>query len=308
MKNFTIILLTYNEEQNLPECLDSMAQLKAPIFAVDSYSNDRTLDILEAHHIPYLQHPFENYACQRNWAQANSPFDTEWVFHLDAGERLTPELVQWLNDKFDPNAEVEGYMFSRRTLFFGKWIKYGGHYPNYHLRLYRKNHGHCENKVYDQHFIVNGEKKVVPAGIDIIDTVTDTIKNFTVSHARWAQLEAAEIVSSQKMKGEVNARFFGSPIERRRWLKNNLFQKTPLFIRSFMYFFYRYFLKLGFLDGRLGLVFHFLQGFWFRFLIDAMVLELSSNKPRKKLNRINTQNSSLTKPEFFRKETRHILK
>jgi len=261
-----------------------MEQLDAPVFAVDSYSTDRTLGILEAHGVPILQHPFENYAHQRNWAQANIPYDVRWVFHLDAGERMTPELVHWLNASFDPHSEVDGYMFSRRTMFFGKWIKYGGHYPNYHLRLYRANKGHCENKVYDQHFIVEGNKQVVAAGIDIIDTVTDTIQNFTVSHARWAQLEAAEIMSSKKAKGEVQVRFFGSPIERRRWLKNNLFQKTPLFLRSFLYFFYRYFIRLGFLDGKLGLTFHLLQGFWFRFLVDAMVLEKTisiSSKPKK---------------------------
>ncbi len=132
---YAIILLTYNEEQNLPECLKSMAQLKAPIFAVDSFSTDRTLDILETDDIPYLQHPFENYAFQRNWAQTNVPYDVTWVFHLDAGERMTPELVHWLNTSFDPCSAVDGYMFSRRTMFFGKWIKYGGHYPNYHLRF-----------------------------------------------------------------------------------------------------------------------------------------------------------------------------
>ena len=274
MKDFCILLLTYNEEQNLPACLQSMTQLKAPIFAVDSFSTDRTLAILEDHHIPYLQHPFEHYAAQRNWAQAHIPYETTWVFHLDAGERMTPELVHWLNEKFDARSAANGFMFSRRTLFFGKWIKHGGHYPNYHLRLYRASQGHCENKVYDQHFIVKGKKQVIPAGIDIIDTVADSMKHFTVSHARWAQLEAAEIMSNQKVKGEVQARLFGSPIERRRWLKNNLFQKTPIFLRSFLYFFYRYFFKLGFLDGTMGLAFHLLQGFWFRFLVDAMVLEL----------------------------------
>ncbi|MEK6481643.1 glycosyltransferase family 2 protein [Catalinimonas sp. 4WD22] len=294
MKYLTIILLTYNEEENLPDCLNSMSELNAPIFAVDSYSTDRTLEILETHAIPFLQHPFENYACQRNWAQINSPFDTEWVFHLDAGERMTPELVSWLNQKFDPNADVDGFMFSRRTLFFGKWIKHGGHYPNFHLRLFRKTKGYCENKVYDQHFIVDGNKRVVPAGFDIIDTVTDTLKNFTVNHARWAQLEADEIVANKKMKGEVKASFFGSPIERRRWLKNNIFQRAPIFVRSFSYFIYRYFIKLGFLDGKWGLVFHLLQGFWFRFLVDSMVLELLHNTQNTK-NQSNT--SSKVAPE-----------
>ena len=275
---FTIILLTYNEEVNLPVCLASLAGIKAPIFVVDSGSKDNTLALLEQQNIPYLQHPFENYSRQRNWAQAHNPFNTEWVFHLDAGERFTPELVQWLNNNFNPAQAVDGYMFSRRTMFLGKWIRYGGHYPNFHLRLYRTTKGKCEDKVYDQHFVVDGVTEVVKAGTDIIDTVTDTLQNFTQGHARWAAFEANEIISATTEKGDVKVNFFGTPIERRRWFKNNVFQKTPLFVRSFLYFFYRYFFKLGFLDGKMGLVFHLLQGFWFRFLIDAMVLEARTKR------------------------------
>jgi glycosyltransferase involved in cell wall biosynthesis len=277
-EQFTIIILTYNEETNLPECLQSLSKIKAPIFIVDSFSTDKTMEIASNHNISWLQHPFENYSKQRNWAQANNPFKTEWVFHLDAGERLTPELVHWLINQFKPSTNIDGYLFSRRTIFFGKWIRYGGHYPNYHLRLYRSNKGKCEDKVYDQHFILNGRTEVIKKGIDIIDTVTESLHQFTVGHARWARFEANEIVASTIDKGDVKAKILGTPIEQKRWLKKNIFQKTPLVLRSFLYFFYRYFIRLGFLDGKRGLVFHLLQGFWFRFLIDAMVLELNIKK------------------------------
>jgi glycosyltransferase involved in cell wall biosynthesis len=276
--SFTIILLTFNEEENLPICLQSLSGIKAPIFIVDSYSTDQTVSIIKSHRISYLQHHFENYSRQRNWAQANNPYQTNWVFHLDAGERFTPELVYWLNNHFVSSGNIDGYMFSRRTVFFGKWIRYGGHYPNYHLRLFKTSKGKCENKVYDQHFVLNGHLEVVKKGTDIIDTVTDSLQNFTIGHARWAGFEANEILNSASQKGDVKVNLFGTPIERRRWFKNNIFQKTPLFIRSFLYFFYRYFIKLGFLDGKRGLVFHLLQGFWFRFLVDAMVLELKLRK------------------------------
>lgn len=274
MEALTLILLTFNEEKNLPALLESLKGVNAPVFAVDSYSTDSTLRLLEARSIPFLQHPFENYARQRNWAQANNPFHTPWVFHLDAGERLTPELVQWLNQQFDPEAAPDGYMFSRRTLFMGRWIRYGGHYPNYHLRLYRQDKGRCEDKAYDQHFVVDGPTQTLPPGIDIIDTVTDTLKNFTESHARWALFEAIETVARTQETGEVKASLWGTPIERRRWLKSRVFQRAPLFLRAFLYFFYRFFLKGGFRDGKEGLVFHVLQGFWFRFLVDANVLEV----------------------------------
>jgi glycosyltransferase involved in cell wall biosynthesis len=285
--SFTIILLTFNEEENLPICLESLSGLNAPIFIVDSYSTDRTIDIINSHGFSYLQNHFENYSRQRNWAQVNNPHQTDWVFHLDAGERFTPELVHWLNNYFEPSTNIDGYMFSRRTIFFGKWIRYGGHYPNYHLRLFKTSKGRCEDKVYDQHFILQGRVEVVKKGVDIIDTVTDSLQNFTIGHARWAAFEANEIVSSINEKGEVNASIFGTPIERRRWFKKNVFQKTPLFTRSFLYFIYRYFIKFGFLDGKMGLVFHFLQGFWFRFLIDSMILELKNKKKNTLTNTTN---------------------
>jgi glycosyltransferase involved in cell wall biosynthesis len=277
-EQFTIIILTYNEEENLPECLQSLSGIKAPVLIVDSFSDDKTLEIANKHNIVLLQHPFENYSVQRNWAQANNPYKTEWVFHLDAGERFTPELVYWLNNLFDPSKSIDGFMFSRRTIFFGKWIRYGGHYPNYHLRLYRSSKGKCEDKIYDQHFVLNGKIEVIRKGIDIIDTVTESLHRFTIGHARWAAFEAKEILASKIVKGDVKAKIFGTPIERKRWLKENVFGKTPLFLRGFLYFFYRYFVRLGFLDGRRGLIFHFLQGFWFRFLIDAMVLEITLKK------------------------------
>ncbi|MDF9798345.1 hypothetical protein OKW21_003608 [Catalinimonas alkaloidigena] len=194
---------------------------------------------------------------------------------MDAGERLTPALNKWFKYQFDSDQrEYQGYMFSRKTIFFNQWIKHGGHYPNFHLRLYRTSLGNCEEKVYDQHFVVNGNVKTVEKGVDIIDTVADNLKDFTSSHARWAMFEAVELLSANKQKGEVKVDFWGTPIERRRWLKNNIFQKSPIFSRSLAYFFYRYFIKRGFLDGTVGLIFHFLQGFWFRFLVDAMVFEM----------------------------------
>lgn len=288
MSDITIILLTYNEDRNLPACIESLKGLDCPVFAVDSYSTDNTLAILEAAHITTVQHPFENYSRQRNWAQENNPYKTDWVFHLDAGERLTQELVTWIRNHFKSDGSADGYMFSRRTIFFDQWIRHGGHYPNFHLRLYRSSKGRCEDKVYDQHFVIDGVTHEVTKGTDIIDTVTDNLRTFTQSHAKWAVFEALEIVMKDKDTGEVRPRLTGTSIERRRWLKNNVFQKTPLFARAFLYFFYRYFFKLGFLDGSLGLVFHVLQGFWFRFLIDSIVLELRTKMKmeRKSLDEI----------------------
>jgi len=285
----TIIILTFNEEDNLPACLDSISDIKANRFVVDSYSTDNTLSILEAHDISYVQHPFQNYSAQRNWAQINNPFQTEWVLHLDAGERATPAFVTWINETFDPkNKEIDGYLIARRAIFMGRWIKYGSYHPIYHLRLFQINKGRCEDKAYDQHFVSDGSLQTLPKNADIEDTVMSNIRDFTVKHARWAVYEAAETIYSfqAEASGDVKANLLGNPIERRRWFKRNVFQRTPLFMRSIFYFLYRYFFKLGFLDGKEGLVFHTLQGFWFRFLVDTVILEIKKELLHKSLDQI----------------------
>lgn len=273
----TIIILTFNEEDNIRACLDSIKDIQANRFVVDSYSTDRTLTILEEYGVPWQQHPFQNYSSQRNWAQANNPFDSEWVLHLDAGERATPDLVHWINDQFDPyNTRIDGYLIARRAIFMGRWIRHGSYHPIYQLRLVRKGTARCEYKAYDQHFISTGKVEPTPTNADLEDLVMNNIRDFTVKHARWALYEAAETIHNETVarSGTLQAKLLGSPIERRRWFKQKVFQRVPLFVRSFFYFLYRYFFKLGFLDGKEGLVFHVLQGFWFRFLVDALIFEI----------------------------------
>lgn len=273
MKKYTFVVMTYNEEHLIGDCLDSLADLDGEIFVVDDFSTDDTTARLAARGITFVQHKFINYAQQRNWAQAHVPFETEWVFHLDADERLTPELRQWLRDDFPTlSAQYDGFLFPRRAVFMGRWIKYGAHYPNnYHARLYRRGMGKCEEKAYDQHFICSGREKIIYKR-DIINILTDSLDKFINSHNKWATQEAIGILSQQD-PGEVIPKLSGNPVQRQRWLKNQLFNRTPLFARSFIYFLYRYFIRLGFLDGPEGLIFHFLQGCWFRFLVDAKVYE-----------------------------------
>jgi len=278
IQDLTVVILTYNEESNIGELLDSIKDITSDIFVVDSYSNDKTISILEKNRINYLQHPFESYSKQRNWAQENEPFCNNWILHLDADELVTVELLQWLQNDFNnEKEEFDGFMFSRRIFFLGRWIKHGGQYPNYHLRLYKKQIGRCENKLYDQHFVLKeGDlKKIVNA--DICNIVAKDIDDLILSHNKWASFEARDIVAKSEYSDVVEPKMLGTPIERKRWLKNNVFQRSPHFLRGFMYFVYRYFFRLGFIDGKEGLIFHVLQGFWFRFLIDAKVYEIKQN-------------------------------
>jgi glycosyltransferase involved in cell wall biosynthesis len=273
------IILTFNEETNLPACLDSLSGLDCDLFIVDSGSTDRTLEIARASGAHLSEHPFENYAAQRNWAQRNLPLRTEWVLHLDADERLTPELVAEINRKLTAGAiAADGFLLRKRTIFMGRWIRHGGHYPSFHLRLFRRDKGSCEDRLYDQHFVVEGALETL-AG-DYLDVVASNVYTWTLRHARWARLEAQEML--RKENGmiapsaggcRVQADPMGNPIQRKRWLREGVYGRAPLFVRPFVYWFYRYVLRLGFLDGIEGLVFHFLQGCWYRFLIDCEILE-----------------------------------
>jgi glycosyltransferase involved in cell wall biosynthesis len=273
LADITFIVLTYNEEHRLPDCLGSLEDVAQKLFVVDSFSDDGTTDFLRSRAITFVQHAFQNYGDQRRWAQDNNPHRTPWVFHIDADERLTPEVRQWLRNDFPVMSnKADGFQFSRRTVFMGRWIRWGGHYPTYHLRLFKANRGYCEDKAYDQHFVTNGIVIPLP-GKDIIDIVAADLSSFIRSHDKWATSEAREQLGLTRA-GEVRGALSTNPIERRRWAKLHLYERAPLFVRAFLYFAYRYFLRLGFLDGKEGAIFHVLQGFWFRFLVDAKIFEL----------------------------------
>jgi glycosyltransferase involved in cell wall biosynthesis len=271
LTSLSVIVLTHNEELNLPACLESLQGLPCTIFVVDSGSSDRTLEIARRFSAEIRHHDFENYAIQRNWALDNLPINTPWVLNLDADERLTPELLEEIKKVLEqPPGDVSGFLLRRRTIFMGRWIRHGGHYPSYHLRLFRKGAGRCESRRYDQHFVANG--KVARLRHDYLDVVSSSLLTWTLRHGRWAGLEANELLSPQLGGRHVAPSVVGNPIQRRRWWRN-LYAGGPLFTRAFAYWGYRYFLRFGFLDAREGLIFHFLQGFWFRFLVDAMIYE-----------------------------------
>ena len=270
----SVLILTYYEEKNIEECLRSIYDWAGEIFIVDSFSTDKTIEIAQSYTDKIYQHPFENFAQQRNWAQENLSLKNEWVFHLDADERVSPELNSELKKIFSSKFEADGFMVSRKTIFRGKWIRFGGHYPVYHLRIFKRNKGKSEERLYDQNYIVKG--KILKMKGDIINIINPDLKLWKANHIKWAYLEAQEILGNKNRI--MNIRLEGNPIERRNWVRYKIYYKMPLFLRPFIYFLYRYILRLGFLDGKQGLIFHFWQGFWYRFLVDIKTYELRKDK------------------------------
>jgi glycosyltransferase involved in cell wall biosynthesis len=274
----SVIILTYNEGHNIEKCLKSVYKWTEAILIVDSHSTDRTVEIASKYTDKIYQHPFETQAQQFNWALDNLPLVTDWIMRLDADEMVTPELSDEIHDILHTlPSDVNGLYLKRRVYFGGKWIKHGGYYPTWLLRIFRRGKGRCEDRLMDEHIVVT-EGKAVQLKNDIIDYNRKGLSFWIDKHNRFATREMLEILAEgsgnhNSNNMSVNASSAGFQQSRKRWLKNNVYLEFPLFLRAFLYFIYRYFFRLGFLDGKEGLIFHFLQGFWYRFLVDAKIYE-----------------------------------
>jgi len=276
MLPISAIILTHNEEANIGPCLQRLVEQVSDIYIVDSYSTDRTVEMCGRYTSHIHQHPFENYARQLNWAIKNLPVRTEWVMRLDADETLSPELIHELTLKLPALEEdVSGVYFKRRVHFMGRWIRHGSMYPIWHLRLWRTGKAYCEDRWMDEHMkVISG--KLVRLHNDIIDDNRKNLHWWIDKHNKYASREMADLVRLQygiHGENEVTPNIRGTQDQRKRWMKT-WYARMPLFIRPVLYFLYRYIFRLGFLDGREGLVWHFLQGFWYRFLVDAKIFEM----------------------------------
>lgn len=258
----TLIVLTYNEEVHIQRCLRSVKDIASKIIVVDSFSNDKTCDLAEAEGATVVKRNFINQAEQLQWAIDNCKIDTDWVLRLDADEYCTPEVVEEIKNKLpelSKNSEITGVNFKLRVYFLNKWIKHGGYYPMILLRMWKNGKGHVPLKQMDERMVLLSGKAVKFEN----DLVDENLKGLTFwidKHNKYSVREVGErmAVNPQNMKAN-----------------KKIFMKIPLFLRSFMYFFYRFFLRLGFLDGKPGLIWHFLQGFWYQFLIDAKIYEIN---------------------------------
>jgi glycosyltransferase involved in cell wall biosynthesis len=268
----SVIILTFNSAATLPQTIAAAKLVSDDIHVVDSFSTDGTVELARAAGATIVQHAFERYDLQRNWAIETLPLKHGWELHLDADERPTPELAAEINRVMaDPPVGVEGYMVPRLIHFLNVPIRHGGMYPNWHLRLFRRGKGRCERRLYDQHFLLPGGGRVERLHAPMIDDMRMSLEEWTRRHLRWAEAQAAMAVEGGG-EGEIPGRWTGSPIERKRALRR-FYGRVPALLRPFLFFFYRYVLRLGFLDGVPGLIFFVLQTFWFHFFVDARIYE-----------------------------------
>jgi glycosyltransferase involved in cell wall biosynthesis len=272
--DLTVIILTFNEEQHLARCLQSLRGVAKRVVVVDCYSTDGTVALAQAHGAEVVQHAWVNHSSQVNWALNNVPIDTQWTMRLDADEVVTPELASALNSELSGYPDsVMGLTVNRQIHFLGRWIRHGSIYPRRMLRVWRTGQGRCESRWMDEHMMVPGEIAHIDA--DIADINLNNVTWWTAKHNQYASRETVDFLMHHRNENVESATArLNFQARMKRWLKLNVYARLPLGLRALLYFLYRYFLRLGFLDGWQGFAFHFLQGFWYRFLVDVKVSEV----------------------------------
>lgn len=271
--SLTAIILTFNEEIHLQRCLDSLEDICQRIIVVDSFSTDKTKDIAIQNNCDFFENPWTNYSSQFNWALDNCGVNSEWVLRVDADEYLLPNLKKELTSKlsFVPY-DVNGIEIFLKRVFLGKHMKYGlGRIKM--MRLFRNGKARIENRWMDEHAEISGGKIETFKG-EFADDNLNTIGWWTAKHNGYSIREAIDLLNIEfSLLGEESNDVLNEQAKRKRNLKMK-YVKSPLFLRGFLYFLYRYIFKLGFLDGKEGFLWHFLQGFWYRTLVDAKIFEI----------------------------------
>lgn len=277
----SVIILTFNEEVNIRACLESVKDLTVEIFIVDSFSTDKTLEIAREYTEKIFQNAWVHWAHQRNWALANLPLQHDWVFFLDADERLTRELCQEIIDIFTSSIPaLEGYYIKRNFFFLGRWLKHGGYKSDFILRLFRKDKGSSIGSGAREYVTIQGTVGKLTHAMMHEDRKDITF--WIDKHNKISNLEAAEILRLENQTSLITDKKDGEKLKMEHrfkvWLREKVWLRLPILIRPLFYFFYRYIIQLGFLDGKEGLIYCVLHGFWYPFLVDSKLIELKLNK------------------------------
>ncbi len=257
----SVLIPTLDEEVNLPECLASVAWADQ-VFVVDSFSHDRTVAIAREHGTHVVQHEFESYSRQKNWALDTLPFRHDWVLIVDADERVTLELRSELETVLAA-PQCAGYYVNRRFIFLGHWIQHAGWYPSWNLRLFRHRLGRYDDRAVHEHIVLDARAGYLQH--DVLHHDRRSLEAYVARHNRYSTLEAqarfkAECNAADRAKLPVS--LLASPVQRKRYLRERVWPKIPL--KPLALFVYMYVIRRGFLDGYPGLalcVFHAFQEF-----------------------------------------------
>ncbi len=286
MVDLTVVILTKNEEKNLRKCVESFRGIVSRFVIVDSFSTDGTKTLCTeldkelqtiGSQLDFYENKWVDYATQLNWGLTKTGITTMWSMRMDADEELMEDLAKEIDQKLPNLVEgMNGVILRRRVYFMGRWIKHGGRYPELLLRIFRTGKAFCEQKIMDEHIILS-EGTTVDFKCDLIDNNTKDLEWWTNKHNWYSNREVLDhqmtVENTMNVAALLENGLSSKQAKRRRKIKNKGYYAMPKFFRSHLYFIFRYYIKLGFLDGPEGKIFHFLQGYWYRMLVDAKMYE-----------------------------------
>ena len=275
MADLTVIILAQNEQKNIERSVSSVRSVAKRIVVVDSGSTDNTIELAEKNGAEVVSHsPFVNYATQFNWAIDNTDIDTKWILRLDADEQVTPELANEIENALHTHDsdDVNGFEVRCRIFFLGRWIKHGGTYPLIIPRIFRRGFGRVEMRKMDEHTLIEG--KTLRLENDLVHHDFKSLYDWIDKHNKYSARECQDYYErKQESSEQIKGNLVGNQRQRKRFLKNGVYYNLPPFFRAHIYFIYRYYLRMGFLDGKEGKIFCYLQAYWYRFLVDAKIYE-----------------------------------
>ena len=266
----TVIVLTLNEVPNLPYCLQSIADWATDVFVLDSGSTDETVNLAEAMGATIFHRTFDNYAAQRNYAVAQLPIQTDWVLFLDADEALSEPLKVEIENTINQPTASCGYFLRLQFVFMGRWIRHGGYNECTKLVLFQKSKLVDIERDMDELVVLSGPSGTLTQPIIHYDR--KPIQFWYEKHARYTQFQVVDLLKadSEKVLKWVDT---STKRDRKRWVKEQVWGRLPILLRPFLYFFYRYIVQLGFLDGKAGFIYHFSHAFLYQFMIAAVYID-----------------------------------
>ncbi len=300
----SVIIPAKNEEANLPACLTSV-QRADEVFVVDSQSTDKSVEIAKTYGANVVQFNFNGrWPKKKNWSLENLPLRNEWILIVDCDERITPELWDEIAAAIQ-NSENEGYYLNRRVFFMGKWIRHGGKYPDWNLRLFKHKSGRYENlgtedirntgdNEVHEHVVLPG--KIGYLKNDMLHEDFRDLFHWLERHNRYSNWEARvyyNILTGQHDNGTIGASLFGDAVQRKRFLKK-IWVRLPF--KPLLRFVLFYFIQRGFLDGKAGYIYGRLLS-QYEYQIGVKLYELSSCN-----GQLNTAKKSAKTPPAFKQE------
>lgn len=275
----TAIILTKNEEKNLRNCINSILSLAERIVVVDSGSTDRTIEIAEELGAEIYSHPFLHYADQFNWALDHTGIDTKWVYRIDADEIVTDSLREEIREECAAHSldDVNGMLMKHRLFFLGRFLKYGGAYPFIKMTIFKPAYARFDNRAMGEHVVLS-EGTYITLKHDCLHHDFKDLTQFIEKHNAYATREVLDYLHMNAM--DEYSGLYQKALKDRK-LRDHIYYKLPLFWRAKIYYFYRYYLQMGFLDGKPGKIYAMLQAYMYRFIVDAKIYEAETVKKQK---------------------------